>query len=682
MTRNNLRPLFGAGLLCVACVAVQAQNPVTFQVDMNSQPSAANVYVKGSFDNWGAGQLLQNDTTGIYTGTVNIAQSPGTVIACKFMYDPGGVWEGGVDRQFVVAGGPQTLPLTTWDVKDWPVPTQDVTFQVDLSRYTNSAGQQAATLVDVRGAFNNWSSGWTLINNGANAYTNTFSVSGFTDGKFQYKFTYTTPIGVTWEDNNPPSAPGQPAPEGNNRVLQLVGGAQTLPLVPFYAPSVNPPINMPTNLITYRVDLTPQIEFGNFIPGDSIRVTGAPLALTDWQAGVEMTNNPALEGNASNIYSAVVEILGVPGAQGGAFKFRMNSGWEELADGGDRNFTITGGPQVLPVYYYFDQPSGAATNANVTFQVDMTPQVISGGFTNGSSTVTVSGLFTGWGNGAPMTNDPALPGSASNIYSTTIAIANPPGSVPTTSVGLANRYKFRANGGWESAAIYGVGQNRDRKLVITGGDQVLPLVTYNDESLCDVLLQPTAVTFVLHLPNGRLDNNGVPFDKANDTVHINGEFLAWLPWNNSLPQLTNNPVGSDFYEITLTVPPGSRRLQYKFGLSGPSHAGLDNENPTYSDHVKYVRSNSSSFTLPVSEFGNLYLSTLVEPAFGNLAAGAPSGGNIPISWLGGPCVTLQSRANAASGTWVDHPTTGSASSTNWPNTGGQQYFRLQKRPLP
>lgn len=682
MTRNHLRPFFGAGLLCVACVAVQAQNPVTFQVDMNSQPGAASVYVKGSFDNWGAGQLLQNDTTGVYTGTVDIAQSPGTVIACKFMYDPGGVWEGGVDRQFVVAGGPQTLPLTSWDVKDWPVPSQDVTFQVDLSRYTNSAGEQAATLVDVRGAFNNWSAGSTLINNGANVYTNTFSISGFSGGKYQYKFTYTTPMGVTWEDDNPPSAPGQPPPEGNNRVLQLVGGAQTLPLVPFYAPSVNPPINMPTNLITYRIDLTPQIEFGNFIPGDSIRVTGAPLALSNWGAGVEMTNNPALEGNASNIYSAVVEILGTAGSQGGAFKFRMNSGWEELADGGDRNFTIAGGPQALPVYYYFDQPPGEATNANVTFQVDMTPQVISGGFTNGLSTVTVSGLFNGWSAGTAMTNDPALSGNASNIYSTTITIENPPGAVPTTSVGLANRYKFRANGGWESAAIYGVGQNKDRKLVITGGDQILPLVTYNDESLCDVLLQPTDVTFVVHLPNGRLDNNGVPFDKTTDTVHINGEFLAWAPWDANLPQLTNNPIGSDFYEITLTIPPGSRRLQYKFALNGPGHGGLDNENPTYSDHVKYVRSNGSSFTLPAAEFGNLYLSSLVEPAFGNLAAGAPSGGNIPISWLGGPCVTLQSTANAAGGTWVDHPATSSANSTNWPNTGGQQYFRLQKRPLP
>lgn len=560
-----------------------------------------------------------------------------------------------------------------------------VTFQVDMSRYTNSAGQQAATLVDVRGAFNSWGGGWSLVNNTLNVYTNTYTVTGNTGDKFQYKFTYTTPTGVTWEDNNPPPGAGQPPSEGNNRVLALTGAPQTLPVVPFYAPSVTPPIDLPTNNITYRVDLTPQIQLGNFIPGglDTIRVTGNPAALTGWGTGVDMTNNPALPGDASNIYSAVVQIQGAPGSAGGEFKFRMNSGWEELAIGGNRNFIIAGGDQVLPVYYYWDQPPGPATNANVTFQVDMSPQVVSGGFTNGVSAVTVSGFFNGWGGGTPMTNDPALPGNASNVYSTTIAIANPPGTVPTTTVGLANRYKFRADGGWESASTYGVGGNKDRQLIITGGDQVLPLVTYNDASLCDVLLKETSIRFVLHLPNGTLDNNGVPFDKANDKIYINGDFLKWPAWNTGLPEMTNNPVGSDYYEQTIVLPGGSpRRLQYKFGLDGTGHGGLDNENPRYSDHVKYVRDNNNPHTLPAAEFGNQYLSMLVEPVFGDLKIGAPSGVNIPITWLGCPCATLQARTNLGSGAWVDLPATDGASSTNWPNTGAGQYFRLQKRPFP
>ncbi len=565
-----------------------------------------------------------------------------------------------------------------------------VTFQVDMSRYTNSAGQQAATIVDVRGGFNNWSggSGATLVNNGANVYTNTFNVVGAAGTKYQYKFTFSTPAGVTWEEDNPPPGPGQPPDEGNNRVLLLVGGAQTLPVVPLYAPSVSVPIDLPHNNVTYRVDMTQQVQLGNFRPdlGDTVTVTGA-LLLWNWGAGSVLTNNPALSGDASNIYSAVIDVQGYPGAAGGDFKFRMNGIWEELALGGNRNFTIAGGDQVLPVYYYYDQPIGPVTNANVTFQVDMTPQVLTGGFTNGVSAVTVSGLFNGWSSGTPLTNDPALQGLASNVYSTTISIANPVGTVPTTTVGLANRYKFRADSGWESAAIYGVGNNKDRQLIITGGDQVLPLVTYNDATLCDVLLQATATTFVLQLTNGTMDRNGVPFVKGNDTVWINGPMInpAWAAWNtNECVQMTNNPVGSDFYEATIVIGAGkSRAVTFKFGLSDPVnslHGFLDNEAPQFSDHVQYIRTDSPTATLSVAQFGTNFTSTLVEPAFGNLKAGAPSGGSVPITWLGGPCVTLQSRSSLTVGPWIDHPATGGKNSTNWPNTGGTQLFRLYKRP--
>jgi hypothetical protein len=309
----------------------------------------------------------------------------------------------------------------------------------------------------------------------------------------------------------------------------------------------------------------------------------------------------------------------------------------------------------------------------------MSPQVISGGFTNGVSQVTISGSIKGWGSGTPLTNNPALSGNASNIYSATVPLP-----VDTTStVGNWSRYKFRADGGWESAAIYGVGRNEDRRFFIVGGDQVLPLVTYNDGTLCDVLLQVTTVTFVVHLPNGTLDNNGIPFDKVNDKVYMTGDFLGWPAFNNSLPEMTNNPVGSDFYEQTLPIAAGTaRRLQFKFGIDGPNHGYMDNENAVYFDHVKYVRNNASPYTLPAVEFGNNFLAALVEPAFGDLKTGTPSGGDVPITWLGCPCCTLQTRSSLSPGAWTDLPATDSTSSTNWPITGDQRYFRLQKRPLP
>jgi hypothetical protein len=297
--------------------------------------------------------------------------------------------------------------------------------------------------------------------------------------------------------------------------------------------------------------------------------------MTGWGDGADLTNNPALSGDATNIYSTVLPVSGSPGATSGGYKFRANSGWEDTSIGWDRTFTIAGGDQVLPVAYYEDRPPGPMTNANITFRVDMTPQVLTGGFTNGVSAVTISGRINGWSGGDPMTNNPALSGYASNIYSTTIPL--------TDTVGDWQRFKFRADGGWESAPItFPEIKNNDRRFFVVGGDQVLPLYTYQDASVCDLLLQPTAVTFVLQLTNGTPDNNGVPFDKVNDLVYLNGAFLGWPAWNTTLPEMTNNPVGSDFYEQTVVLAAGSSRaVTFKFGIAGAGHGGLDNESPQF-----------------------------------------------------------------------------------------------------
>ena len=43
----------GVGLLSLAALPAQAQNPVTFQVDMTQQPTATDVFARGSFNGWG-----------------------------------------------------------------------------------------------------------------------------------------------------------------------------------------------------------------------------------------------------------------------------------------------------------------------------------------------------------------------------------------------------------------------------------------------------------------------------------------------------------------------------------------------------------------------------------------------------------------------------------------------------
>ncbi|MCC6823932.1 MAG: hypothetical protein IT579_24705 [Verrucomicrobia subdivision 3 bacterium] len=371
------------------------------------------------------------------------------------------------------------------------------------------------------------------------------------------------------------------------------------------------------------------------------------------------------------------------------FKFRSAGSWATAigADfGAAANASVTTTSAMQTVQFQLDLPNGRWLAGNpapapvtnlVTFRVDMSAQILSGAWTpEEPNTIRVAGAFTSWGDGVDLTNNPALSGNASNVYSTVITIVD----LPDTRF----EYKFRATGGYESPASTG-GQNRSFNL--SSGSQVLPLVYYSDDSLCDLLLQPTAVTFVLQLTNGTPDKNGIPFDSANDQVFINGPQLfpdnAWATWNISLPQMINNPAGSDFYELTLEIPAGrSRAMVVKFGIAGAGHGSLDNEAAQNENHLQYIRATGSTFTMPVAQFGTNYAATRVEEAFGNLKAGPPSGGNVPITWLGLPCVTLQTRTSLTAGSWADLPATDATSSTNWPNTGGVQLFRLQKRSQP
>ncbi|MEO6182087.1 MAG: hypothetical protein ABIP71_03090, partial [Verrucomicrobiota bacterium] len=227
LTHNTARFIFASSLLLWTASALQAQNPVTFSVDMTSRPLAENVYVRGSFNGYNLANQLANNGSGTYTGTVDIAGSSGDLQSLKFYYDPGANWEDGADRQFVLTGGPQVLPLTAWNDK-YPAPTNNVKFQVDMSaqillgRFTNAPDGY----VRVAGAFNGWNASIDFTNNPAvsgnasNVYSQTLPVTGFpgsTPGEYKFR----APIGDTWESiNNRPS-------------FTLTGGDQVLPLV-FY----------------------------------------------------------------------------------------------------------------------------------------------------------------------------------------------------------------------------------------------------------------------------------------------------------------------------------------------------------------------------------------------------------------------------------------------------------------
>ncbi|MGN6642342.1 MAG: hypothetical protein ACTHKU_05010, partial [Verrucomicrobiota bacterium] len=412
----------------------------------------------------------------------------------------------------------------------------------------------------------------------------------------------------------------------------------------------------------------------------------------------------------------------IPTAGTHQFKFRssgswdMNMGADSWNSGGNASVTTTGAMQV--VEFQLDLPNGrwlagepapAPITNQIVFAVDMSVEQGLNRFDPATDTAFVSGAFNGWpGTGAGalvLTNDPPWNGNTNIYYGTNTVVGLPAATYA---------YKFTDNNpslsgqsGYESLSA-----DRSLTLLSTNGVLVLPVVVFGDAVLSDYLDKDMWVTFTVNLTNAVTSTNSSSninspegmntphtFDPMNDTVIINGDFLSggWLDWqpislyNNVM---TNNPPDSQIVQFTYFVAKGSRvQIHYKYGMryaSNPSTNNiLDNEAPTYQDHVRYIRSTASGhYEMPLDTFGDQH----VEPSFGQLAAGPASGGKVALSWLGRPGVWVQTRPSLTTGSWTDYLETdgtnwsagsnspdGLLSATNWPATGESQFFRLIKR---
>ncbi len=388
-----------AGMSLLAAVAAQASTDVTFSIDMSPLGlTPTTVLIRGSFNGWGSpdSPALTNNGANIWSQTVTITNASGTVEQCKFVYD--GNWESVANRQFVLsATSPQVLPQTSWNVSDWPTPTnaEEVTFQVDLTAQTLSGDFIPGETVTVAGDFEasvpgyaNWDNGLPLTNNpsasgwATNIYSGTFdfSVVAYPPVYINYKFR----ANGGWE--SPAST------SGNNRYAQMTNFPQVLPLV--YYNDLAP--NAPTNWVTFQIDMSAQTLLGIFSPGGTITVSGG---FEGWDAGLPLTNNPTLPDLSSNIYSAVLPIVGyrpVPVQ----YKFRMNGGWENdfNTPSKNRESSITSSNQVLPLVYYNnnDYYDLAHNDTAVMFTLYLPDQTVDNGgvpFQKGVDSVYVNGTF-------------------------------------------------------------------------------------------------------------------------------------------------------------------------------------------------------------------------------------------------------------------------------------------------
>ena len=146
-----------------------------------------------------------------------------------------------------------------------------------------------------------------------------------------------------------------------------------------------------TTTITFSVDLASNIVAGTFIPGTSaITANGS---YNGWGTGLTL-----VQSGSGTVYTNTV--ADTSDAVGGllSYKFVLNgSTYETTADFNNRTWQLpstNGASIILPTPYFAD--AGAPVTNDVTFQVDMSQQINTGAFTDGSSTVEVRGNFNGF----------------------------------------------------------------------------------------------------------------------------------------------------------------------------------------------------------------------------------------------------------------------------------------------
>ena len=158
-------------LLALMFSGLQAQDDITFQVNMSVQsdegqfdPGAGDiVVVRGEFNGWAGTneQLTDANTDEIYDGTFNITTGT-TPQFYKFVIvsSGGDFWEGDPNREVVLTGSPQTLPVV-WFNRDSVANVfvdGTVLFQINMEAATAVGLFDAANndSVFAYGSFNNW----------------------------------------------------------------------------------------------------------------------------------------------------------------------------------------------------------------------------------------------------------------------------------------------------------------------------------------------------------------------------------------------------------------------------------------------------------------------------------------------------------------------------------------------
>jgi hypothetical protein len=584
-----------------------------------------------------------------------------------------------------------------------------ITFSVDeatnLANGTFDPPPGGTDGVYVRGTFDGWAyPGLQLVQVGSSTvYSNTTddtSAQDISDGNVNFIYDDT---------ENGGEAPG----DYQNRMAYLPTNNNASVVLP--TPFFNDIGPATTANVTFQVDMSEQLELGNFHPnsGDTLVVFGS---FQGWDATAGgtcvLTNNPnILVTNynfippiiESNVYTTTIAVslnalrpLASPNCAE-EYKYIIEPEYNydsplypnDDPDSGNRFFTE--GNQTLPLVNFSDTPY--APLANVTLKVDMSGVVLYD--TNYMpNSVTAWGSFNGWAGPITMTNNPAAPNT--NLFiSPVIAMGE------GTPYVLQYRYTNTTYDGW----VYDYAQdggpswfsdNNYRRIIdlpITPTILTtnLSAVFFNDLAPDDYLPTATPVLFSVNM-SGAVGTDAHVFVPGSDGVYINGMFAGatpsypspaygtsqyWYPWSTAAPpgyQMIE--VGSTtIYTNTIILPAGTPvALSYQYGMDpgGANGGPLDDEAAVDAVHYRGVR--STQFNPYVMATDTFSSQPYVEPFFstgnigangslagGNLTVGTPVAGKVPVTWLGRPGAHLQS-ANSLGGAWQNILAT---DGTNW-----------------
>jgi hypothetical protein len=362
-----------------------------------------------------------------------------------------------------------------------------------------------------------------------------------------------------------------------------------------------------SSFVTISVDMGTNIANGTFNPGngDSVVVVGS---FNNWGPSALLSQE-----GSSTIYTNTVDDTNDANGTSINYKFQSDIGgvyaYEGTFGGNNRAVALpatSGGSVTAPTPFFSDD--GAPVTNGVTFQVDMSQQINLGLFTNGSSTVVVSGAFNGWP-GAASTNvltwTPSILQTnqfglvTSNVYTGTWPI--------TASPNASSQYKFVENGNYESSPVNNASGNRYYYVLSATPTLVLPIVFYNDQPFAPIC----QVTFSVDMSAQLYFGTWTP----SDGVFCQGINGNWSDVNQGLAnatQMTNNPTAANtnIYYVTFPAGEGSSQ-QWKFTYNGTSGTVYEQPTSTGGNNRSLTVPTVSAYTVPTVLFSDQSINDLL-----------------------------------------------------------------------